>query len=432
MRKDLQKRFKDYINFPRQKNPTVSEAEMFKLRVHGGIKLINIQTKVETSRCMWIMDLLHNQNLTENLAVANSLVGTQKGGLQLAELLFTNSYYSAHILRIPHSQFYMEGIKAMTKLTLSKRIDDLNDEYIFYNPVFTDIHGRPLHITKRCEKQGIFKYQSVADEYTKKSLHVPYKDYVANIFERIAHMHIMGRAQHTVYITSVQARLSFGAVTYKNVYEELLGRNYLEHHSVEKWEIKFSETIDWEKVWISTNNPPTTEDVKTTIWEQIHLNDYCTYNYNKWHNKQDLCPLCPQVPQTKFHLTLDCLVTQNLWKGLEPHLTRLSHTPVLDQEKIFGLKGSTPGIILRNWLTFLLRHCIVEQERIAYHNKKGLLNENELKLEFNERVKSEVMAKYRIYSNLGRTEYFEKIFSFDDYLLVWENDWYQILTLYQI
>ena len=173
-------------------------------------------------------------------------------------------------------------------------------------------------------------------------------------------MHIIRRSQHTVFITSVQARFSFGAVTYKNIYEELLSRNYLEHHSVEKWEIKFSDTIDWEKVWISTNNPTTTKEVKTTIWEQIHLNDYCTYNYNKWHHKQDPCPLCLHIPQTKFHLTLDCPVTQNLWKGLEPHLTRLSHFPLTDQEKLFGLKGSTPGIILRNWLTFMLRHCIVE------------------------------------------------------------------------
>ena len=69
---------------------------------------------------------------------------------------------------------------------------------------------------------------------------------------------------------------------------------------------------------------------------------------------------------------------------------------------------------------------------IAYHNKKGLLNELELKAKFNEIVKWEVMAKYRIYSNLHRTDYFEKRFGFNDYLLVWENNWYQILTLYRI
>ena len=111
---------------------------------------------------------------------------------------------------------------------------------------------------------------------------------------------------------------------------------------------------------------------------------------------------------------------------------RLSQQPVSNEEKIFGIIGNSPGDILRNWLTFLLRHCVVEQERIGYYNKLGCQNEVELKIKFNERVKSEVMAKYRIYANLGRTEYFEKIFSFKDYLLVWEDNWYQILTLYRI
>ena len=97
---------------------------------------------------------------------------------------------------------------------------------------------------------------------------------------------------------------------------------------------------------------------------------------------------------------------------------------------VFGLPGHKPGIILRNWITFLLRHCIVEQESIAYHNKKGLLNEQDIRLKFNDRVKAEVMRKYRIYSNLGRVDFFERIFACNDYLLTWENDWYQILTLY--
>ena len=245
-------------------------------------------------------------------------------------------------------------------------------------------------------------------------------------------MQVMGKSQNTIFITSAQALISFGAVTYKNVYEELLGRNYIDHHSIDKWEAKFSRNLNWNKMWESTNSPITPEGVKTTIWEQIHLNDYCAYNYNKWHNKHDPCPLCLEIPQTKFHLTLECLVSRNLWSDLEPHLRRLSHHQVSDEEKVFGLIGNTPGIVLRNWLTYLLRHCIVEQESIAYHNKKGLFNERELKVKFNERVKSEVMGKYRIYANLGRTEYFEKIFKFQDYLLVWENDWYQILTLYQV
>ena len=146
----------------------------------------------------------------------------------------------------------------------------------------------------------------------------------------------------------------------------------------------------------------TTEHTKTTIWEQIHLNDYCTYSYNKWHNKQDKCPLCTILPSSKFHLTLECPIVPSLWDLLEPYLQYLTSTPVSDYEKVFGLIGTSPEIILRNWLTYTLRQCIVDQERIAYHNRQGRLNEHNIKQNFNARVKREVNEKNVIYSNFGR------------------------------
>ena len=49
---------------------------------------------------------------------------------------------------------------------------------------------------------------------------------------------------------------------------------------------------------------------------------------------------------------------------------------------------------------------------------------------FNERIKSEVMEKYRIYENLGQLDFFEKIFVVNDCLIVWENDRLKILAVY--
>ena len=218
-------------------------------------------------------------------------------------------------------------------------------------------------MTKRCERQQIYTYGSVAREYTKQCQGLPHLNYVANIFPRIIHFDIHGKSQHTIFLTALQAKVSFGVVTYKNVYEELLRQNYVQHHSTNKWENKLPDVpFDWEKIWNSLNNPITAEHVRTTIWEQIHLNDYCTYSYNKWHNTQDDCPLCLTIPSSKFHLTLECDVTVSLWRQLEPYLLCLSPAPVTDFEKIFGLLGTSPKIILRNWLTFLLRQCIVDQE----------------------------------------------------------------------
>ena len=432
VKKDLQSSFRDYINFPRHERPTVSEAEMKKLRLDGGIKLIDIQTKLETSRSMWLMDLLDNPSLQVHLAVVTSLVGTQKGGLQATDLVFTNVFYCNRLLDVPASRFYSQALKSTAKLTLCKKIRNLDEEKIFYNSMFTDVNGKTLAVPRRCERDGVFTYGAVAAEYTKQCLRLPCKRYVAAVFRRIAHFNIYGRSLNTVFISRIQGRVAFGAVTYKDVYEELLRQRYVDHHSLGKWDGRFSWGVDWARVWSSINNPITTECVRTTVWEQIHLNEYCTYSYNKWHGAQDRCPLCLVIPATRFHLTLECWMTQKLWRDLEPCLLQLSASPVTDHEKVFGMVGHTPCVLLRNWLTFILRHCIAEQESVAYHNGKGLANERDIKIKFNDRVKSEAMEKYLIYSNLGRTDYFEKIFTVNDFLVTWENDWYQVLTLFQL
>ena len=180
------------------------------------------------------------------------------------------------------------------------------------------------------------------------------------------------------------------------------------------------------------NNPLSREDTKTVIWEQLHLNDYTTYSYNKWHTAQQHCPLCLQLPQNKFHITLECPVTISLWQELAQHLLKIHPEPISEEEMVFGLAGSKPGIKLRNWLTSLLREYIVRQERIAYHNKKGRHNEVGIKLSYNEAVKAEVWEKYKIFEHLGRTEYFKRMYAVNNHLILWDNEQWQILTIYNV
>ena len=209
--------------------------------------------------------------------------------------------------------------------------------------------------------------------------------------------------------------------------------DYKEHHSKTKWEQKFStENIDWDKVWKSLNNPITSEYTKTLIWEQIHFNEYTTYSYNKWHNANQNCPLCLQHPETKFHITLQCPMTISLWSEIEPHLQSIHPANITDTEKTFGILGDTPNIILRNWLTFTLRQCILEQERKAYYNKKGMQNLIDIKLAYNQTIKTEVWKKYNIYKNLHRDGYFKRIFAVNDYLITGEDEQWNILTIFSV
>ena len=112
------------------------------------------------------------------------------------------------------------------------------------------------------------------------------------------------------------------------------------------------------------------------------------------------------------------------------HLHRLVPIRITNEEKAFGLHGKRPAILLRNWLTFILRETVAEYESIAFHNKLGLRNQRKIKLAYNAKVKQSVRQKYNILTNLGRDAFFENIFAVKDYLISWENNGWQILTIF--
>ena len=104
---------------------------------------------------------------------------------------------------------------------------------------------------------------------------------------------------------------------------------------------------------------------KTIIWEQIHLNYYTQYTYNKWHKRSEKCFLCNKIPESRFHIILHCDFTNDLWNEIEPILKKIHPKHVTDEEKAFGIieRKQTPGILIRNWITYLLRECISKEER---------------------------------------------------------------------
>ena len=430
MKKQLQKYFLEYIIYPHS-SCTISQQEMQKLREDGGAKLIDIQCKTDASKVKWLMDLVINPDLETHRHIIRRLLGKQKGSLQGIELFFTTTQYATRILKTQVS-YYKNAIKGITKLNIRKKIDDVNEEKLFYNPTFKTIAQLPLTPNMTCIRNNAFTYGEIRSEYEKQQSNQQHNRHIANVYPRIIVKDLDNRNDHVFYHTKGQKYINFQETTHKMIYQELLQLNYKEHHSKAKWEERFpNQEINWEKVWNAVNNQMSSEDTKTTIWEQIHLNDYTTYSYNKWHGAQQKCPFCNEIPDNKFHITLECTALQVLWSELEPHLQKIHHPELNNTEKVFGTMGSTPNIILRNWITFLLRQCIVEQENIAFHNKKGNLNIMEIKIIFNQRIKTELWNTYNIYKHLGRLSNYTKFFGVNNYLIREEKDKWNVLTLYK-
>ena len=428
---ELQKAFFAYINFPHS-IPTVSQKEMQKLRQDGGVKLINIRTKANTYKTKWLMELMTTPELRSHQLLMSSLIGIQKGGLEGIDLFFTTQNYTKRILKT-QNKFYREAIQAITKLQVKKKIDDPGLEKVFYNPTFLNERMETIHINYTCQNREIYTYGQIQAEHAKQQNNTQHNKNIAKIYNLIAQKDLENRTDNVMYNTNQKKFIKFEETSHKDVYQEFIKMEYKDHHSKLKWEQKFSTSnIDWDKVWNSLNNPLTSEDTKTTIWEQIHLNEYTTYSYNKWHHAEQNCPFCSQIPNDEFHITLDCPMTISLWAEIEPKLQNIHQSNVIDTEKVFGIPGDSPNVILRNWLTFTLRQCVLEQERKAYYNKKGMQNLVDVKLAYNQTIKTEVWKKYNVYKNLGRDGYFKRMFAVNDYLIVWENEQWNILTIFSV
>ena len=303
----------------------------------------------------------------------------------------------------------------MAEFETKKGIADLakwDTEHIFYNPLFRILSGnkeKTLKPTKYCDKNKIYTFQQLLQEKIKEIRKIPYKKELTKILSDIQ-IFAFARKEDILIRKNGGEELKFTEITQKILYEEAIFGKSKDHISEIKWVDKLSTSITWEDVWKSVHSCLITNHTKTIIWEQIHLNYYTQYSYNKWHEKNDKCFLCDKNPESIFHIILHCDFTNALWNEIEPILKELHPKAVTDEEKAFGIieRKQTPGILIRNWITYLLRECISKEERLAYHLTKKTNSQN-IKRKFNNALELEIILKILRYKNENNLLFFEKL-----------------------
>ena len=105
---NLQKSIFEYVNFP-QKVKTISQQEMWKTLPLGGLKLLNVEIKSQTSKAKWVIENASNMAFKLNLDIFISLMGTQKGGISGKDIIFLEKSYFQKQLKT-NSTFYKEAL----------------------------------------------------------------------------------------------------------------------------------------------------------------------------------------------------------------------------------------------------------------------------------------------------------------------------------
>lgn len=371
MQADIMAAFMDYIKFPKKKN-TVSRLELEKHRSLGGIKLINIKLKAETPKIEWLMRLLTDDNLRSHAHIFASLVGPSIGRLTTCDIIFAETSYIKKCSI--SSSYYYEALLAISQLNTRKHYSNINDEHYFYNPIFVTSNGDDVHdrtIRPFTGNKVLEKIRTYGD-LLKAETTLPHPKLVATVRKKLESIQFIRESpdSHLVVGLVDGKEYKFKAITQKQIYFELVAVQSRDHVYVGKWRPDTFGLIDWDAVWDGVHDQFFTELAKSSIWEQLHLNFYTTYNYNKWHNSLQPCPLCRKIPDDVFHIITSCRFTNVMWKRIEKLLFRIFPKPVTLHEKAFGLQLHRQGdyfpVTLRNWITFLMRHLILQEERRAY------------------------------------------------------------------
>ena len=427
----LQKAFLEYLNHP-QKQTSVRQIELMKLKPDGGIKLINVQHKSEASKVQYLVSLCTNTELSLHKALMERLFGVQKGGLTGIELFFTPKNYAKNTCVYP-SSFYREAIVSMTSLEMEKQIFDRYEEKIFYNKTFRNENDQAITPNKICLDKKYFTYQDLILEQGKKNRGEQYLKSVVSILDQIRVKDFQDR--NDFYFLAHQGKVSFSKVTQKMLYEEIIRTQvYREHHSELKWIDKLNTALDWKQIWKTVHNPLCTNETVSQVWDQVHLNGYTTASYSKWFKKSMSCPLCKEeiIDNDCFHLILNCAFSKQIWSEITPFLLKLHPVSISEEEMAFGLYGSSPRILVRNWLSFLLRDCIIRQEKSAFHNDLGIGNLVHLRHTFNARFTKELINAYTRLKNDQRIDLFHKNYNPDRVFLVDPNRDVQVENIVRV
>ena len=325
-----------FVNFP-NKVITIGQKEMWKIKSNGGCKLVNVQVKSETSKAKWLMEIASKPGLKLHLNLFTEITGVQKGENEGRDLIFMLKQHISHVVKVK-SPFYKEALKSVgifQKRKGIKEVRDWDEESIFYNPLITTVHGNILKETKYFREKGIFKLGQLLEQKSKKDQRIPHDEKAVRLLN-IIRLDMEVKKDDMVFLGNKE-EVPMAAITQKHLYEDAILCSSKDHIHQTKWVTKLDTLILWEEVWDSVHRFPLTNKTKSAIWEQIHLNFYTQYSYNKWHGKMDKCPLCSEVPESIYHIILHCQFVNHTWTQLQPTLNHLHWKIINDEEKALGI-----------------------------------------------------------------------------------------------
>ena len=339
------------------------------------------------------------------------------------ELLFLEHSYIQRHLQTTNA-FYKEGLLALSSLDINKGISNVHqwdDEHIFYNKFFLQKDkDKTFYLTTHFDELKLYRFGQFLDEKVNESRKRPFDRKAVSLFNNVT-INANRPKDDSLTLNNGEV-IKFKQVTHKLLYEASISNIPGYHHSQLKWLAKLNLPTNWDDTWNTVHNFLSTNDTISLIWQQIHLNFYTQYSYNKWHKVTKECPLCGQIPSTIFHSILSCEMVNKVWDHITPILLKFHPSQPNTEEKAFGIvqRKPTPAILIRNWLTYLTRYCIAVVEKEAHYSRNYVLTR--IKRKIQQHIVKELDQKLHIYAQKGKMDIFEKFYSYNNVICTRTQD----------
>ena len=380
-----------------------------------------------SSKIKWIIDVITKKELSINKYIIDQLITNNTHGYTGLNTIFISSKHVLKRIKIV-SPFYHETIKKVADFFPRKKVEEIEEEIVIYNNIFKTRHTNSILKDRYPNEIKMTKYGTLQAEKYKQMMKTEYNKRIVSIFDKIIIDEDEIQEYNSLDIISYSGevkKIDMCKITQKEIYTSIIKRDYNSKHISEvEWLQYFQNDITYSLVWKSFKSNIIMEDTRTCIWELIHLNFFNTYWFNKISDKQDTCPLCKEIPQSKKHIILECNLVKKLWKKIENLLQILIPIEVTEKEMVFGLIGKnvTTEEKMRNWLTFKLREAIVKQERLIY-NKEGYINSYvQIQTRANKEISKEIIYHYHIAKKENKLETFFKFYNSKIEIVKLENE----------
>ena len=378
----------------------------------GGLKLVEIDTKVKTMRIQWLYKLTTKPVSDIERHLADNLIGEYRGikGIDILNhttetrlLRSINQFYSRAIeyWRALDIEFKVASLQSIRNITIYHNkllVNSNNEVFNFFN-----LNNQQTIIPKLFKDLPVTRNLRGLSDVNKMLIREINRAYWLMYYNKLGHVTV------NTYMLNLEGhRKDLNECSSKEIYWALLKISPINEIWRTKWDsILRYYTLDindreWMSIWDTVHNKLLTYEIHSAIWEMLHLNFYCGYrekilNYGPGH-----CKLCGNEETGAHHIVVDCKVLIGCMDRFTTLLHNLRDMEMSRDELAFGIAGTdiqTLGRkdLIRNFITFIIRTVVFKNRHKNYGSIQSAINVLENKIRF--KIRKVLREKYTIFKH---------------------------------